>query len=136
MGMATTKLQAKRGGGGYRGTFLAVRTVYLQDDASAPLIQDFWLNAKEDAPLDYLSQVAIRPRVGQEGQQDQLPEHGRERRFRQPRLELDMIDPTEFEPSACVVHAGAEPDEAAKEIKLDDVAIWVTHVLRKRSIDV
>ena len=43
MGMATTKLQAKRGGGGYRGTFLAVRTVYLQDDASAPLIQDFWL---------------------------------------------------------------------------------------------
>ena len=35
------------------GTFLAVRAVYLQDDASAPLIQDFWLNAKEDAPLDY-----------------------------------------------------------------------------------
>ena len=48
VGMATTRLRSKGGGGHYRGAFLAVRAVYLTD-SSAPLIQGFWMNAKEDA---------------------------------------------------------------------------------------
>ena len=128
MGMATTKLRAKGGGGGYRGAFLAVRAAYLQD-ASAPLIQGFWLNSKEDAPLYYkkwshiLESDKTKSKINY-ADMDELATFVN-------LAWVDTIDAAEFEPSTRVVRADAAADEAATQLKLDGDAIWVTHVLRK-----